>query len=310
MVTAMAPTTPGRRTIGTQLPIQALSTMFAAPWEAEAGPADLLRAAQVCDAAGYDYIGVCDHVAIPRAAAPAMGTQWMDPITTLSWLAGQTERIDLLTHVFVLGYRHPLVAAKQFATLDHLSGGRLIAGIGAGHLQGEFEALGADFTERGRDLDAALPTLIAALENEFVDDLGARPRPAQEPRPPIWIAGSSAPALRRAARFGDGWLPQGPASDDHVETLRRLLDDAGRSLDRFVIGHLAPPVHLGRPDWDVGRRTITGSADEVTETLLSTVPAGVSQIQLAVRARDLDECCDQLEAVAEQVVPRLRSTRD
>lgn len=307
----MAAINPGnstRRIIGTQLPIQAQSTMFAAPWESDAGPADLLRVAQTCETAGYDYVGVCDHVAIPLAAAPAMGTQWMDPISTLSWLAGQTEHIGLLTHVFVLGYRHPLVAAKQFATVDHLSGGRLIAGIGAGHLHGEFEALGADFTQRGRDLDAALPTLIAALENEFVDDLGARPRPTQEPRPPIWIAGSSAPALRRAARFGDGWLPQGPASTDHVETLHRLLDAEGRSVDGFVIGHIAPPVHVGHPDWDAPRRTITGTADEVAEKLLSTVPDGVNQIQIAVVARSVDECCDQLSAVAEEVMPLLRSS--
>ncbi|MDX2381491.1 MAG: TIGR03619 family F420-dependent LLM class oxidoreductase [Acidimicrobiia bacterium] len=303
----MAATTARQRTIGTQLPIQAQSTMFASPWEAGARPGDLLRVAQACDAVGYDYIGVCDHVVIPRAAAPTMGTQWMDPISTLSWIAGQTERVGLLTHVFVLGYRHPLVAAKQFATLDHLSGGRLIAGIGAGHLQGEFEALGVDFAARGRDLDAALPTLIAALENEFVDDLGAQPRPEQQPRPPIWVAGSSAPALRRAARFGDGWLPQGPASVEHVDALHQLLDGEGRSSEGFVIGHIARPVHIGRPEWDAGRRTITGTANEVTERLLSTVPDGVNQIQLAVAARDLDECCDQLAVVAAEVVPALRS---
>lgn len=296
----------GRRIIGTQLPIQAQSTMFAAPWEADAGPDDLVRIARVCDAAGFDYVGVCDHVAIPRAAAGAMGTQWMDPISTLSWLAGQTDRIGLLTHVYVLGYRHPLVAAKQFSTLDHLSGGRLIAGIGAGHLQGEFEALGAGFGGRGRALDAALPTLIAALENEYVDGLGARPRPVQEPRPPIWIAGSSTPALRRAARFGDGWLPQGPASAEHVDTLHRFLEDAGRSPDGFRVGHIAPPVHVGRPDWEVGRRTITGSPDDVADALVATTPAGVTQIQLAVVARNVDECCDQLAIVAEQVVPLLR----
>jgi len=305
-VIAMTTGRDAQRLIGIQLPIQAQSTMFVAPWEIEAGPSELAQVARTVDAAGYDYIGVCDHVVIPEVAAAAMGTHWMDPVSTLGWLAAQTERIKLLTHVFVLAYRHPLMAAKQLATIDHLSGGRLIAGVGAGHLAGEFDALGVDFATRGSTLNESLPTLIDALENEFVGDLGARPRPTQTPRPPIWIAGSSTPALRRAAQFGDGWLPQGPTSDEHVAQLRDLLAANDRGSDDFVIGHITRPVYVGSPDFDAGPATLTGSADEIAEALLADTPDGVSQMQLRVIARDVGECCDQLERVAETVIPALR----
>ncbi|NBE56264.1 LLM class flavin-dependent oxidoreductase, partial [Streptomyces boluensis] len=119
---------------GIQLPIQSQSTIYAEPWEADAGPTDLAELARVADRSGFDYIACCDHVAIPRRLAAAMSTVWYDPVATLSFLAGVTERVRLLSHVAVVGLRHPLATAKQYATLDHLSGGRLILGVGAGHV--------------------------------------------------------------------------------------------------------------------------------------------------------------------------------
>src|SRR5204862_1438603 len=116
--------------------------------------------------------------------------------------------------------RHPLVAAKQFSTLDWLSGGRVICGIGAGHLVQEFEFLGADYEHRGGEVGRRVPQLIAALEGEEVaPGFRAAPRPAQRPRPPVWLAGSTPPAIRRAATLGDGWLPQGPSDDAMVDLL-------------------------------------------------------------------------------------------
>lgn len=300
---------PGRRLVGMQLPIQAQSTMFASPWEASAGPEELARIARTCDRAGFDYVGACDHVAIPRDAADTMSTFWMDPIATLSWVAAHTEQVGLLTHVYVLPLRHSLVAAKQFATLDHLSGGRAIAGIGAGHVRAEFDALDIEFDQRGHLLDDGLDALTRALEHEYVGDLGSAPRPVQQPRPPIWIAGSSAPALRRAATFGDGWLPQGPATAGQVDELHRRLEANGRSPGAFVVGHIPRPVHVGEPSWEPGRATITGSGERIAEALLADTPPGVNQIQLRVVARDVDECCDQIGATADEVVPHLRENR-
>src|SRR5688572_28428010 len=146
-----------------QLPIQSQSTIFVQPWEPDAGAAELVRVAQACEAAGFDYVAVCDHVAIPASQAEAMSTEWWDTIATLAYLAAVTTRVRLLSHVYVLPYRHPLAAAKAWATLDALSGGRAILGVGAGHSQGEFDALGVPFAERGRLLDEAIDAVRAAL---------------------------------------------------------------------------------------------------------------------------------------------------
>jgi probable F420-dependent oxidoreductase len=298
---------PGQRWIGTQLPIQAQSSRFAAPWERTAGPAELARIAKACDAAGFDYLAVCDHIAIPEAAAEAMGTHWADPIATLSWLAGQTSSIGLLTHVYVLPFRSAAIAAKQLATLDHLSGGRLIAGIGAGHVEAEFELLGVPFAERGRLMDERLPQLAQLLEHEFVDGFGAAPRPAQSPRPPMWIAGSSAPARRRAASIGDGWLPQGPATDEMIDDLFARLDAHGRAVEAFAVGHITAPVHLGATRDELGPYTIAGSAEEVAERLLAHTPVRANQLQIRMAASSAEECADQYAQAGEELLPLLRS---
>ena len=147
-----------------------------------------------------------------------MSTTWYDTFTTLGFLAGVTERVRLLSHVFVPIYRHPLVTAKALLTLDELSQGRAILGVGAGHVEGEFDMLGVDFAGRGQRLDESVDVVRAALLDEWpefhgarfdVADVGLRPRPRQTPRPPIWVGGSSPAALRRAGERGDGWLPQG-----------------------------------------------------------------------------------------------------
>ena len=296
----------GRRIYGIQLPIQAQSSYFVADWEKTAGPAELARLAQACDDNGYAYVGVCDHVSLPESVVGGMGTHWADPIATLSWLAALTTRVGLLTHVYVLPYRHPRVAAKQFATLDHLSGGRALIGIGAGHVQAEFEHLGVDFDHRGSAVEAGVPALAAALEHEFVDGFGARPRPVQSPRPPIWIAGSSPVAIKRAARLADGWLPQGPSNADMVNLLQSERAKHGRTGD-FMIGHITPFMYVGDPSWDVGEATLSGSAQSIAERILAGTAPGVNQLQVRFKARSCDELCDQLAAFATDVAPLVTS---
>ncbi|HEX5945931.1 MAG TPA: LLM class flavin-dependent oxidoreductase, partial [Acidimicrobiales bacterium] len=127
---------------GLQLPIQAQSTIFVEPWEATATTDDLVAVAQAADRAGALYVGVCEHVAIPKPHDETMGATWYHPFTTLGFLAGVTTSVRLLSHVVALPYHHPLEVAKAFTTLDRLSGGRAIVGVGAGHVEAEFALLG------------------------------------------------------------------------------------------------------------------------------------------------------------------------
>jgi probable F420-dependent oxidoreductase len=286
-----------------QLPVQAQSTYFVADWEREAGPAEIARIATLCDEHGYAYVAVCDHVVIPEPFAPSMGTHWVDPIGTLGWLAAQTDRVMLLTHVYVLPFRQPELAAKQFATLDYLSDGRAICGVGVGHVEAEFARLGVDHHRRGAIASDRLPVMIAALEHEFVDGMGARPRPVQLPRPPVWVGGSSPAAIKRAARFGDGWIPQGPASAELVAILDREREAAGRADESYAVGHIVPWIFVGAPRWDVGPDTITGSPDEIAAAVLASGPPQVNQLQVRFRSRSVDELADQVVAFATDIAP-------
>lgn len=306
----------GRTLYGIQLPVQSQSTIYAEPWEAAAGPEDLVAVARAADRAGFAYVASCDHVAIPRRLASAMSTVWYDPVATLAFLAGVTERVRLLSHVAVVGLRHPLLTAKQYATLDHLSGGRLILGVGAGHVREEFEALGADFERRGPVLDESIDALRAALgSDEFpehhgklydFEDLGQLPRPAQD-HVPLWVGGSSPAAVRRAALKGDGWLPQGDPRDRlpaQIARIRRLREEAGVE-GPFVMGAIVEPLYVGTPTWDVGRRTIAGSPDALAESLRAYRAMGVDQIQVRFRSRSRGELTDQMAAFGAEVGPLL-----
>jgi len=301
---------------GIQLPVQSQSTIYAEPWEADAGPADLVAIARAADRSGFDYIAGCDHVGVPRRLAAAMSTIWYDPVATLSFLAGVTERVQLLSHVAVVGLRHPLITAKQYATLDHLSGGRLLLGVGAGHVREEFEVLGVDFDRRGPVLDETIDALRAALgPDEFpehhgklydFEGLGQRPRPQQE-HVPIWVGGSSPAAVRRAALKADGWLPQGDPRDRlpaQIERIRRLREEAALQ-GPFMFGAITEPLYVGDPGWEVGRRTLTGTPEALAESLRAYRAMGVDRIQVRFRCRDRAELVDQMGEFGAEVGPLL-----
>jgi probable F420-dependent oxidoreductase len=303
----------GQLVYGIQLPSVALSTMVAAPWEREngAGVPELVQAAQAADRAGFFYVAVCDHVAIPRELAPAMSTTWYEPISTLGFLAGQTTRTRLMTNVFVGPYRHPLQTAKAFATLDTLSGGRVILGMGAGHVEKEFDALGLPFGERGELLDHAVEGVKDAWRAEFTgaadDAVGMRPRPMQQPRPPIWIGGSSRPALRRVAERGDGWIPQGTPRKKMPESIAYLCAhrDRVRPGAEPDIGVITEAMYVGEPDWEVARGTITGPPEKLAESMNEYGAMGVSHLQVRFQSRSIDELCDQIERFGAEVGPQL-----
>ncbi len=304
----------GRTVFGLQLPIQSQSTIYTQPWELDAGPAEIARVALACEAAGFFYVGVCDHTVIPERLAPAMRTTWYDTTATLGWLAGVTTRIRLLSHIYVLALRHPLRAAKEFATLDLLSSGRIICGVGAGHVTEEFDQMGPPFDHRGPATDEAICGLAAGLVDEYPELTGPRwtssglavsPRPVQTPRPAIWTGGSSPAALRRTAKYADGWLPQslGP-NTELLATLRSLRAELreGAPLD---IGAIADFLHVGEPPdgVDLPRGTVSGPPDRLADYLRTYRAAGVGQVQVRFASRSADELCDQITAFGAEVAP-------
>ncbi|HUI47049.1 MAG TPA: TIGR03619 family F420-dependent LLM class oxidoreductase [Acidimicrobiia bacterium] len=299
---------------GMQLPVQALSVRVSMPWEREGTVEDMARVAQACDTAGFLYVAVCHHVAIPPEPAEMMSTQWFDPIATLGYLAARTTRTRLMTNVFIAAYQPPLATAKAFATLDRLSNGRLIVGIGAGHVEGEFDALGVSFAGRGRLADRALEIISAALTDEWTDPgsgrVGQRPRPVQRPHPPIWIGGSGKPALRRVATMADGWIPQATPLDQlpaDIETILRERDRVRPGAVPEIGYHLV--AHVGEPTWELPKGVMHGSPDRIAEFANKRLGAiGVSHLQVRLYARDASEQCDQIAAFGAEVGPHLVRT--
>jgi probable F420-dependent oxidoreductase len=305
----------GRIVYGMQLPIQSISSLYAEPWELSAGTDAMAEIASEADSNGFFYLGVCDHTAIPKSRQSSMRTRWYDTVATLGYLAGITRNVRLLSHVYNLTHRHPLLTAKAFMTLDELSGGRVILGVGVGHLQGEFEFLGADFQSRGRDANEAIALIRQAFEHEFpshrgerwsVSDAGLAPRPRQS-RIPVWVGGSSRAALGRAAELGDGWLPQragrrGLRQDIAILTETRSRFLADHPLD---IGAITEPLYIGTPMWEIDGEVLSGSPEFIAESLREFAAMGVNHLQLRFRNRSLAELLDQMRAFGSQVAPLL-----
>jgi probable F420-dependent oxidoreductase len=215
------------------------------------------KIAATADRLGYDVLWTAEHIIFPQKIAtpyPYGGTfpypvedPILDVVATLSYVAAITSHVKLGSSVMVLPYHHPIVLAKELATVDLLSGGRLLLGVAGGWLREEFEMLGVPFAERGRRTDEYLKILRAVWTQDRVnyqgewfrlDDAACFPKPVQRPHPPIWIGGASPAALRRVARLGDGWIavprPSLEALAADIEGLRRLTVEAGR--DPAAIG--------------------------------------------------------------------------
>ena len=214
-------------------------------------PEVLVACASAAEAAALDDVWVTDHVAIPPDDAEGSGGRYLDPLATLAFLAGRTERIGLGSAVLILPYRPPLPTAKWVATVQELSGGRLRLGVGVGWMEAEFRALGVARERRGAQSDETLAFLdrcFADAGDDVVEANGQpflfRPRP---PRPPILVGGAPPHALARAARWGDGWLPLGAAPDAlraPAAELRERFAAAGRGAPEVVVMTRLP---LGEP---------------------------------------------------------------
>jgi probable F420-dependent oxidoreductase len=203
-----------------------------AKWEETAGIEEIARVAVEAERLGYHHLTCSEHVGVSTDAAEVRGATYWDPLATLSYLAARTSTIRLATHVLVLGYHHPLEIAKRYGTLDRISDGRLILGVGVGTLQEEFELLGVPFDDRGERADDAIRALHAAwaqrepayagthhaFEGFVVDPC------AVNQHTPIWVGGRTARSLRRAVELADGWAPFGLSRAALAEMVARARD--------------------------------------------------------------------------------------
>ncbi len=236
----MAPDS-GELTIGITTPIVTLNPKGHGQWETTADVSDLRRIAQAADRLGYAHLTCSHHVAVPVAAAPIRGATYWDPVATLLFLAASTERIRLATHVLVLGYQSAAELISTWSTVDRLSGGRVILGVGVGSLAEEFELLGRPFEDRGALADQTIAIIRASWGRP---EFGAHHiAPTAVGPGPIWVGGRTRRSLRRAIDLADGWAPFG-LSDEQLRgalTSEELPPDFAVVLWAYGIDPMSDP---------------------------------------------------------------------
>lgn len=272
-----------------------------------AEPETLAQLARRAEELGYHSVFLADHIIVPRRLASTYpysrdgsfpydpDLDWLDPMVALGYLAAHTTTIRLGTSITVVPMRHPIVTAKQIASADHLSRGRVIFGAGVGWMEEEFALLGASFHDRGRRMDEYLQLMKVLWTEEHprfagqyfqVEDCGFAPKPVQKPHVPVWVGGESPAALRRAARLGDGWHSAATSLADlpgKLRLLREALDGAGRKEAEFVIS--ASPT------------------DRLTLDLVHHFAAqGVRHLLAPVFSLDRDKVLRRLEHIATHVI--------
>ena len=306
-----------------------------------ATPDNMATIAQRAEALGFDSIALGDHILVPRnidsdypytetGEFPGSASgQAMEQITALAYMAGCTEKIRLATSVLIVPHRNPLVAAKALATLDVMSGGRLIVGVGVGWCREEFEAVGCEpFDERGAVTDEyirAFKELWTAdnptFEGKYVSfsDIWFLPKPVQKPHPPFWVGGESRPAIRRAAMLCDGWYPIGnnpafpvgtpEALQNGMERLRRTAERAGRNPDEIQIIYRSHDYRITGTDTSDDRRRFTGSSEQIAGDIREYEDMGVSYLVLDIARLSADgnmeETLGHLEDFTTQVAAKV-----
>lgn len=270
--------------------------------------------ARAAEAVGFDAVWVTDHPIPPGPDAPVRVHDTFDPLVTLGYAACATTRLRLLTCAVIAPYRNPFLTAKAAATLDILSGGRLILGVATGYVEAEFEALGVDFSRRNELTDEAIEVIAETWLGEPVHRQGsafvargnrALPSPVQRPRPPIWVGGNSRRAIRRAVAFGDGWIPfpnrasrAAMRRTPPIETISDLRERIGYARD------YAEEIGRGRPlevifplcFEDTWRRVV--APDQLLASAAELAEIGVTYFTMQIPASSPEEFCHQAQSYA------------
>jgi probable F420-dependent oxidoreductase len=288
------------------------------------GGAAIAELARCAETAGFDACFVTEHPFPSDRWLETGGHHALDPYVALSFAAAATTRILVQTHIAVLAYRNPFLSAKAAASLDVLSGGRLILGVAAGYLHGEYDALGVDFAERNALTDEAIDVMRMAWSESGIEWKGRHfeargntmlPRPLQRPHPPIWIGGNSREAIRRAVERGEGWIPfptAGIQSDrvrtaaiETIEDFEARADYAREHAEK--IGRRQPldicfaPIGYALQ----GRDAVT--PERFAELSARYARSGVTWQALGVRAKTRAEWCERVHEIAERLIAPARA---
>jgi probable F420-dependent oxidoreductase len=287
--------------LGIVTPALHMNPRFDPPeWEFTAGVSDIVSVVQRAEELGYDWVSCSEHIAIPSAASTVRGGRYFDPFSTLGFFAALTSRVGLLTHMAVLPYHHPLELLKRLGTVDVLSGGRVIVGVGVGSLQPEFEVLGHGFEGRGARADDAIRAIRAGWGHRipeyhgphydfegFIVEPSGRDRTIE-----VWVGGRTLRSLRRALELGDAWMPFGFTLEGITELLKkekvkgdlaRRTDERGQPL-KLILAPEPPIDPLGEP-----ART--------TDFLSSYVALGAAGFSLRFVHSSSSHYCEQMEAL-------------
>ena len=304
-----------------------------------ATPDIMARIAREAEALGFGYLTLSDHVLIPRKIAapypytetgafPLLDTNDLqEQLTAVAWLAGQTTRIRFHTSVMVVPHRPAVLTAKILSTINVLSKGRLSVGCGAGWMREEFEALGTDpFDDRGTVTDEYLQAFRALwtqdnprFAGKYVNfaDVDFSPKPVQKPHPPLWIGGESPPALRRAAKYGDGWYPIPANPKFRLDTfgryksalgrLRQLAAEAGRDPQTVKLAYRVQRhgmIEDARAD-DGERKILAGDNAQIVDDIQQLESLGVSQIDVRLGAASVDQAVANMRKFRDDVMAKL-----
>ena len=288
---------------------------------------------------GFDTLLTGDHILVPKNISsvypyteggefPGSGSgESMEQITLLSYIAGQTSKIRLVTSVLIVPHRNPLIAAKSLATLDLLSKGRLVVGVGVGWMREEFQALGLPpFEERGAVTDEYIRAFKVLwteddphFEGKYIsfDDISFLPKPVQKPHPPIWVGGESRPALRRTAELADGWYPLGSNPTFPMGTpeqlkagLERLAGYAerfGRDPSTIETIYRTHQFELLKQAGGPDRLPFVGDADQIAGDIRQYQDMGVTSMiwDFLRQTDDLDSMLGLMEDFSTQVWPKV-----
>jgi probable F420-dependent oxidoreductase len=297
---------------GLTTPIVTLAARSHAPWEVDAGPSELRQIAIAADRLGYHHLTCSEHVGIPPDVVATRGGRYYDPLATFGYVAAVTERIRLATHVIVLPYHHPLEVAKRYGTLDRMSGGRLILGVGVGSLEPEFQMLGADFAGRGPVYEDALACLRAVLGKREPEYAGTHYRIAGfvidpcavQEHVPLWLGGRSPRSLRRALDFGDGWDPFRLG----VEELGALLAKA-RDWPQWRARHEAggsrPPFEVVLSPEEIFDVTQAAGRDAMRTLVRRYQTIGATILSLRFKSTSCAHFIEQVEVFMREIAPEI-----